>query len=75
MLKLLYIVVDLKLKQFAAAVEDCNKCLNIEPQNVKALMRKADALRKDGKMRDVWIFIFEKTHLQCRIISIFSFCI
>lgn len=53
MLKLLYIVVDLKLKQFAAAVEDCNKCLNIEPQNVKALMRKADALRKDGKMRDV----------------------
>lgn len=35
----------LKLKQFNEASEDCNRVLALEPDNVKALIRKAEALQ------------------------------
>lgn len=35
---------DLKQKMYNEAIQDCDKCLQIEATNVKAMLRKCDAL-------------------------------
>lgn len=35
---------DLKEKKYIEAIEDCDNCLGLEASNVKAILRKCDAL-------------------------------
>ncbi|XP_055607603.1 sperm-associated antigen 1 [Uranotaenia lowii] len=44
-------VTYLKMNKFEEAVNDCDKCLELEPENIKAMLRKAEALRSDSKIR------------------------
>lgn len=32
------------MKNYNEAIEDCNQCLSLEPKNIKAMLRKAEAL-------------------------------
>lgn len=40
---LIYSIVDLKLKNYIKVIADTNECLKLEPENIKALTRKAQA--------------------------------
>ncbi|KAH8363304.1 hypothetical protein KR084_008010 [Drosophila pseudotakahashii] len=42
-------VSHIKLKKYFSAVSDCQACLQLDPQNIKAHLRMADALNADGK--------------------------
>ncbi|XP_070073374.1 sperm-associated antigen 1 isoform X2 [Drosophila takahashii] len=42
-------VSHIKLKKYFSAVTDCQACLQLDPQNIKAHLRMADALNADGK--------------------------
>lgn len=55
-------VLDIKLKNFAKALEDCKSCLEREPNNVKALFRKAESLlglNKNNDAVDTFLDIME----------------
>ncbi|XP_068156611.1 sperm-associated antigen 1 [Drosophila tropicalis] len=42
----------LKVKNYLAAISDCEACLEIEPDNIKALLRLADANYGQGRRRE-----------------------
>uniref|UniRef100_A0A336KJ35 CSON010576 protein n=1 Tax=Culicoides sonorensis TaxID=179676 RepID=A0A336KJ35_CULSO len=44
----------IKTNEFHKAVKDCDKCLELEPENVKALLRKAQALQGLDQRRDAY---------------------
>lgn len=44
---------DIKTDAFHKAVKDCDKCLETEPNNLKALLRKGQALQGLDQRRDV----------------------
>lgn len=44
---------DLKLNNYLLAIKDCEACLQLEPDNVKALLRLADANYSQGYRREV----------------------
>ena len=46
---LFYFFLDLKLYDNANAIKDCDQCLIIEPSNIKALLRKGQALVNENK--------------------------
>lgn len=35
---------DLKQKKYTKCIQDCDECLKLEPTNVKAILRKCEAL-------------------------------
>lgn len=35
---------DLKQKKYVECMKDCDECLQLEPKNVKAMLRKCEAL-------------------------------
>lgn len=35
---------DLKLKQYSEAIEDCDECLALDSPNIKAMLRKCEGL-------------------------------
>lgn len=43
----------MKLNDFQKCIEDCDKCLELDSRNIKALLRKAQALLNLDKRRDV----------------------
>lgn len=45
---------DLKQKMYDKAIQDCDKCLQIEPENVKAMLRKCDALIACDRKNDAY---------------------
>lgn len=45
---------DLKMKKYLKAISDCDECLSIEPDNVKAMIRRADALNATGLGNDAY---------------------
>uniref|UniRef100_A0A182K5A7 Sperm-associated antigen 1 n=1 Tax=Anopheles christyi TaxID=43041 RepID=A0A182K5A7_9DIPT len=44
----------IKLQRYTEAIADCNQCLALEPKNVKALLRKAQALTSTDKRREAY---------------------
>lgn len=47
------LLLDIKLQNYLAAIKDCEACLKLEPENVKALLRLADANYAQGQRREV----------------------
>lgn len=43
----------MKLNHYVAAIADCEACLQLEPENVKACLRLADANYAQGRRREV----------------------
>lgn len=54
MIYLIYCFVDIKVNKYAQAIDDCEECLKIEPDNVKALMRSGLAFKNIGEMRTAY---------------------
>lgn len=48
------------MNKFADAIDDCDECLKIEPQNIKAMLRKAEALSKCNKVQSVLMNVINK---------------
>lgn len=46
-------LVNIKLKKYEDAIDDCNRALKIEPYNIRALLRKAQALELLKKFAEV----------------------
>ncbi|XP_038104725.1 sperm-associated antigen 1 [Culex quinquefasciatus] len=44
----------IKLFHFKEAIADCDECLKFEPENIKALLRKGQALCSDDKRREAY---------------------
>lgn len=49
-----FIFADLKQKKFLKALGDTNDCLRIEPGNIKALLRKAQALQGEKMLAEAF---------------------
>lgn len=50
-------LIDLKLGESKNAITDCNNCLKIDPENIKALLRKAQChLQLDDKQNVYYKF-------------------
>ncbi|EAT35747.1 AAEL012096-PA [Aedes aegypti] len=47
-------IANIKLMRYKEAISDCEKCLEGEPNNLKALCRKAEALKLDDKRREAY---------------------
>ncbi|XP_019542500.3 sperm-associated antigen 1 [Aedes albopictus] len=47
-------ITKIKLMLYKEAISDCEECLKKEPTNVKALCRKAEALKLDDKRREAY---------------------
>ncbi|XP_055716006.1 sperm-associated antigen 1 [Phlebotomus papatasi] len=47
-------IANIKLNRFKEAIEDCDECLKLEPKNLKALLRKAQALQLDDCKRSAY---------------------
>lgn len=45
---------DLKLKKMHEAINDCDECLRLDPNNVKAMLRKCEALIAINKKNDAY---------------------
>ncbi|KAH8381767.1 hypothetical protein KR009_000036 [Drosophila setifemur] len=43
---------DMKLKHYLSAITDCEACLQLEPENIKACLRLADANYAHGRRRE-----------------------
>lgn len=52
---MLFKISDIKLFHFKEAIADCDECLKFEPENIKALLRKGQALCSNDKRREVSI--------------------
>ncbi|GAB0092440.1 sperm-associated antigen 1 [Sergentomyia squamirostris] len=52
-------ITNIKLGRLKEAVNDCDECLKLDPQNVKAHLRKAEALQLDGCKRSAYNIIQE----------------
>lgn len=50
-------------------VSDCEQCLQLEPTNLKALLRKAQALYNLSKYREVSFMLIETTDCSYKKIS------
>ena len=48
------IYLDLKLHKYAECIEDCDECLQIESNNIKAMLRKAQAYIGLNQKREVY---------------------
>jgi hypothetical protein len=48
---------DLKLHKFSAALADCNKVLEAQPLNVKALLRRGTAHQNKNNYEQVYIIL------------------
>lgn len=55
---------DLKIYEDKKAIADCNKCLVLEPNNIKALLRKAQAFLNNDQQIDAY-----KTYQQVILIE------
>jgi len=53
----LYSFLEIKLQNYLAAIDDCESCLKLEPENLKALLRLADANYSQGRRREVGSYI------------------
>lgn len=42
------------MKKYSQAISDCDECLSIEPNNVKAMLRRAEALNASGHKNDAY---------------------
>lgn len=42
------------MQKYSQAISDCDECLSIEPNNVKAMLRRADALNLSGRGNDAY---------------------
>lgn len=60
----IFYFLDIKIYEDKKAIVDCNKCLVLEPNNIKALLRKAQALLNDDQPRDAY-----KTYQQIILIE------
>lgn len=40
------------MRKYSLAISDCDECLLIEPTNVKAMLRRAEALNVTGRGND-----------------------
>ncbi|XP_065072774.1 sperm-associated antigen 1 [Ochlerotatus camptorhynchus] len=47
-------ITNIKLTRYNKAISDCEACLKSEPKNLKALCRKAEALKLDNKCREAY---------------------
>lgn len=45
---------DIKIHENKKAIGDCNNCLLLEPKNLKALLRKAQAFLNNDQRRDAY---------------------
>lgn len=45
---------DIKIHENKKAIADCNNCLILEPKNIKALLRKAQAFLNNDQRRDAY---------------------
>lgn len=45
---------DIKIGKYSQAISDCDECLSIEPNNVKAMLRRAEALNVSGRGNDAY---------------------
>lgn len=45
---------DLKTNDNKKAISDCNECLNLDSTNIKALLRKGQALMDEGLLNEVY---------------------
>lgn len=45
---------DFKMKNLEMTIADCEQCLRLEPANVKALLRKAQAFLNQSKYREAY---------------------
>uniref|UniRef100_A0A182W9K3 Sperm-associated antigen 1 n=1 Tax=Anopheles minimus TaxID=112268 RepID=A0A182W9K3_9DIPT len=54
----------IKLKRYNEAIADCDQCLAIEPTNIKALLRKAQALTLNDKKREAYQLYCEVLRLE-----------
>jgi hypothetical protein len=58
-LLLIFLISDLKQKNFLKALSDVNECLKYEPNNVKALLRKAQAFVGEKQLNEA-LDVYEK---------------
>jgi len=68
-------LVYLRLKKWNEACEDCNKVLRIEPENLKAKLRRATAYKEMGKLNEAWMdlkFVLEKEPNNQRVQKIMA---
>lgn len=49
-------------------IADCEQCLRLEPNNMKALQRKVQALLNQSKYREVRILLNRGKHSQTNIL-------
>lgn len=50
------------MNNLVMAITDCEQCLRLEPTNVKALLRKAQALLNMSKYREVGTLLIQTTN-------------
>ncbi|XP_058462379.1 sperm-associated antigen 1 [Malaya genurostris] len=55
----------IKLARFPESISDCDDCLKLEPDNVKALLRKAEALTMDDKRRAAYQVYCQVLGIDC----------
>lgn len=42
------------MEKYSHAISDCDECLSIEPNNIKAMLRRANALNISGRGNDAY---------------------
>lgn len=42
------------MEKISQAISDCDECLSIEPNNIKAMLRRADVLNINGRGNDAY---------------------
>lgn len=51
---LFFFYLDLKLKKYKECIQDCDECLMLDTVNVKAMLRKCDALMSIDQKNDAY---------------------
>lgn len=46
--------IDLKLKLYTEAIEDCDECLTLDSTNIKAMLRKCEALLNMNRKNEAY---------------------
>ncbi|XP_004536653.1 sperm-associated antigen 1 [Ceratitis capitata] len=54
----------IKLKRYSEAIKDCEQCLQIEPENLKARLRLADATNANGERQESYILYMKVLELE-----------
>lgn len=55
-LPLKFVFIDIKLHKNQNAIKDCDDCLQMDVANIKAMLRKGQALMNDDKNTEVGLF-------------------